>query len=113
MSARFVEAVGSRAVRRIKQYKLAVAMRLVNGAATRIQALVRGAMSRVGQRVSAVTSLTPDDKYTRGFGSSGARSVRLNNNLDRLHANSHFQRARSTLADVLITSVREVLELSY
>ena len=42
VSARFVETVGSSTVRRVKQYKLAVAMRLANGAATRIQALVRG-----------------------------------------------------------------------
>ena len=112
MSARFVEAVGSRTVRRIKQCKLAVAMRLVNSASTRTQALMRGVMSRGGQRVCAVTILTPDDTPTRGLGSAGTRSMRLNKNLGRLHANSHFQRARSTLADVLITSVREVFELS-
>ena len=88
-------------------------MRFVNGAATRIQALVRGETARVGHRVSVVTSLTPDDTHTRGFGSSGARSARVNKNMERLHANGHFQRARSALADVLITSVREVLELSF
>ena len=113
VSARFVETVGSSTVRRVKQYKLAVAMRLVNGAATRIQALVRGATARGGHRVSVVTSPTPDDTHTRGFGSSGARSARVNKNMERLHANGHFQRARLALADVRITSVREVLELSF
>jgi hypothetical protein len=49
MAARFVEAVGTRTVRRIKQYKLALAMRLANRSATRVQALVRGVRARSNQ----------------------------------------------------------------
>ena len=44
----------------------------------------------------------------RGFGSSGARAARVS----KLHANCHYQRARSTLADLSITFVREVVELT-
>ena len=36
MAARFVEAVGTRTVRRIKQYKFALAMRLANRSAARV-----------------------------------------------------------------------------
>ena len=109
MAARFVEAVGTRTAKRIKQYKFALAMRLANCSATRVQALARGVRSR-SKRTGQVDSDTNEafDTNTRGLGSSGARVARSS----KLYANCHYHRARSALADLSITSVREVIELT-
>ena len=66
MAARFVEAVGTRTVKRIEQYKFALAMRLANRSATRVQALARGVRSRSKRTAGSTVTRTKRSTPTRG-----------------------------------------------
>ena len=125
MAMRFVEAVGARSVSRIKQYKLALAVRRANTVATRLQSFARGRSVRLSL-ARRLQAMQRRDEDSRGRGCStsvGGASLRARPNtrlrkgaadsVYLLEGNCVFQRALAVLSGLISTpTFEEVSDLA-